>query len=481
MPCIVGQELIYPKDNETIKDINPANVNDVIVEFPKLKRVDVARAIEVAEEAQEKWRDVPPPERGKILIKAANLMENEFEQLAEILTREEGKTINESKAEVARAISIFRFYGVMGYRLRGEFIDSAEKNTYLFTIREPLGVVSVITPWNFPAAIPSWKIAPALVCGNAVVFKPASYTPLIAYKIVEALQKAGLPAGVLNLVTGSGADIGDEMVENRRVTAVSFTGSLEVGERIAKTASIKKNTRVQLELGGKNPAIVLDDADLDSAVSMIVRAAYGLTGQACTATSRVIIHDKIYQDFTRKLLERIGKIKVGNGLQEGVEMGPVVGENELKKILQYIHIGISEGAELLYGGERLVSGEYANGYFLQPTLFSEVTPDMRIAKEEIFGPVLCLMRASSFDEAIEIANETEYGLTASIYCQNLQKAFEFIKRVQAGVVKINKPTTGLEIHVPFGGFKNSSNNMYKEQGEAAIDFYTKIKTVYFSY
>jgi len=314
-----------------------------------------------------------------------------------------------------------------------------------------------------------------------VVFKPASYTPLIAYKIVEALQKAGLPAGVLNLVTGSGADIGDEMVENRRVTAVSFTGSLEVGERIAKTASIKKNTRVQLELGGKNPAIVLDDADLDSAVSMIVRAAYGLTGQACTATSRVIIHDKIYQDFTRKLLERIGKIKVGNGLQEGVEMGPVVGENELKKILQYIHIGISEGAELLYGGERLVSGEYANGYFLQPTLFSEVTPDMRIAKEEIFGPVLCLMRASSFDEAIEIANETEYGLTASIYCQNLQKAFEFIKRVQAGVVKINKPTTGLEIHVPFGGFKNSSNNMYKEQGEAAIDFYTKIKTVYFSY
>jgi aldehyde dehydrogenase (NAD+) len=254
-----------------------------------------------------------------------------------------------------------------------------------------------------------------------------------------------------------------------------------VGERIAQKANAKKNTRVQLELGGKNPAIVLDDADIDRAVAMIIRAAFGLSGQACTATSRAIVHDKVYDEFTRKLIERIRRIKVGNGLQDGVEMGPVVGENEMNKILQYVNIGISEGAKLLYGGKRLTSEDYIRGYFIEPTVFSEVTPDMRIAQEEIFGPVLALMRASSFDEAIEIANKTEYGLTASIYTSDIRKAFEFIKNVQAGVVKVNKPTTGLEIHVPFGGFKKSSNEMFKEQGEAALDFYTKIKTVYLSF
>ncbi len=481
VPCIIGGEHVYPKNGQTIRDINPADVNDIIAEFPKLGREEVSRAIELAEEAQRGWAAVPSPERGRVLVKAANLMEAEFDELAKILTREEGKTLNESRAEVSRAISIFRFYGIMGYRLRGEFTESTEQNTYLFTLREPLGVISIITPWNFPIAIPSWKIAPALVCGNAVVFKPASYTPLIAFKIVEALQKAGLPPGVLNLVTGSGAEIGDEMVENKRVSGVSFTGSYEVGERIAQKANAKKDTRVQLELGGKNPAIVLDDADTDRAVAMIIRAAYGLSGQACTATSRAIIHDKIYDEFTRKLIERIRKIKVGNGLQDGVEMGPVVGENEMNKILQYVNIGISEGAKLLHGGKRLTSKDYIRGYFIEPTVFSEVTPDMRIAQEEIFGPILALMRASSFDEAIEIANKTEYGLTASVYTSDIRKAFEFIKKLQAGVVKVNKPTTGLEIHVPFGGFKKSSNGMFKEQGEAALDFYTKLKTVYFSF
>lgn len=478
-PCIIAGEPVYSSNNKFITDINPANYDEVVAEFPKLGIEEVARAIESAAEAQVGWAATPAPERGRVLVKAANYMESELEELAKILTREEGKTLNESRAEVARAISIFRFYGVMGYRLRGEFVESAEQKTHIFTIREPLGVVSIITPWNFPIAIPSWKIAPALVCGNAVVFKPASYTPLIAYKIVEGLHKAGLPSGVLNFVCGGGEDIGAEMITNPKVAAVSFTGSYEVGEKIAKTSRF--NIRVQLELGGKNPAVVLEDADINKAVEMVVRAAFGLTGQACTATSRVIVHEKILEEFTRKLVERTKRIRVGNGLHEGVEMGPVVGEKEINKILKYIELGLSEKAKLVYGGQRLDKGEFSKGYFVEPTIFTDVTPDMTIAKEEIFGPVLALMCARSFDEAIELANKVDYGLSASVYTRDLQKAFEFIKRVESGVVKVNKTTTGVELQVPFGGFKRSSYGMYKEQGEAAFDFYTKTKSVYISY
>jgi len=480
LPCLIGGEPIYSADTY-IKDINPADANEIIAEFPMLGKDELLRAFESAEEAQERWAAIPAPERGKILIKTAYFLENQFEELARILTKEEGKTINESSAEVARAISIFKFYGVMGYRLRGEFVESADQNTYIFTVREPLGVVSIITPWNFPIAIPVWKIAPALVCGNTVVFKPASYTPLIAFKVTEALHKAGLPPGVLNFVTGSGSLIGDIMVNNSTVDAISFTGSLEVGNRIAQLAAARKTVRVQLELGGKNAAVILDDADLDLAVAMVTRAAFGLTGQACTATSRAIIHERVFEEFTRKLVERVRRIRVGNGLEENVEMGPVVGEKELNKILDYIKLGISEGAKLVYGGNRLTTGNLSNGYFMEPTIFSEVEPDMRIAQEEIFGPVLALMRVRSFDEAVEIANQVDYGLAASIYTRDLKKAFEFIKNIQAGVVKINKPTTGVELHVPFGGYKHSSYGMVKEQGETALDFYTKMKTVYLSY
>jgi aldehyde dehydrogenase (NAD+) len=438
------------------------------------------RAIEAAREAQMKWALIPPPERGRILIRAAQIMENESEELARILTREEGKTLAESRSEVARAVGVFRFYGIMGYRLKGEFTPSTEPNTYLFTVREPLGVIAIITPWNFPIAIPSWKIAPALVCGNTVVFKPASYTPLIAYRLVDSLIRAGLPPGVLNIVTGPGSNVGDELINNPKVDAISFTGSLEVGEKI-KRAVCLRNARIQLELGGKNPAVVLDDADMDKAVEMVVRGAFGLTGQACTATSRAIVLESVADQFERKLVGRVKQIKVGNGLAEGVEMGPVVGEKEMNKILSYIEVGVSEGAKLILGGKRLTGPEHSKGYFIEPTIFTDVTPDMRIAQEEIFGPVLAVMHAKDFDEAIELANAIKYGLSASIFTRNLQRAFEFINRVQAGVVKINKPTTGLEPHVPFGGYKMSSFGMIKEQGETALDFYTKIKTVYLGY
>jgi len=479
-PCIIGGEKIYPKGSKSLKDINPANVDEVVGVFPSLEREDIAYAVDVAAEAQTRWSSLPPPERGKVLVKAAQIMEDEAEELARILTREEGKTLAESRAEVWRAISIFRFYGVMGYRLKGEIVPSADPNTYLFTVREPLGVVSIITPWNFPIAIPSWKIAPALVCGNSVVFKPASYTPLIGYKIVEALHKAGLPPGVLNLVTGSGGEVGAELILNRKIAAISFTGSLQVGEEIRNHACIN-NIRIQLELGGKNPAIVLEDAELDKAVEMVVKGAFGLTGQACTATSRVIVSEKIAEQFERKLLERVKRIRVGNGLIEGVEMGPVVGEKEMNKILHYIEVGLNEGAKLVYGGKRLTGKEYDKGYYVEPTVFKDVSPGMKIAQEEIFGPVLALMHASGFDEAIEIANSTEYGLSATIFTTNLSKAFGFINRVQAGVVKINKPTTGIELQAPFGGYKKSSYGMIREQGEAAIEFYTKTKTVYVGY
>ncbi|MEM0481725.1 MAG: aldehyde dehydrogenase family protein [Nitrososphaerota archaeon] len=479
-PCVIGGEKIFPPDGRTFKDINPADTGEIVAEFPQMSRDDAARAIDAARETQLKWASTPAPERGRILVKAAEILEGEADELARVLTREEGKTLAESRAEVARAVSIFRFYGVMGYRLRGEFTPSAEPNTHLFTLREPLGVVSIITPWNFPIAIPSWKIAPALISGNAVVFKPASYTPLIGYRIVDALHRAGLPPGVLNFVTGPGSTVGAELINNPKVDAISFTGSLEVGEEIKRAAG-GRNIRIQLELGGKNPAVILDDADMGRAVEMVVRGAFGLTGQACTATSRAIVIENIADEFERKLLERVKRIKVGNGLAEGVEMGPVVGEKELNKILDYIRIGVDEGAKLVSGGKRLTGSEYSKGYFVEPTVFTNVTPDMRIAQEEIFGPVLSVMRVHNFDEAVELANKIEYGLSASIFTRSLPRAFEFINRVQAGVVKINKPTTGLEPHVPFGGFKKSSFGMIKEQGEAALDFYTKIKTVYLGY
>jgi len=466
-------------DRNTFADVNPADTRDIVAVFPQSTRDDARAAIDAAKSARRKWEEVVPPSRGKIVFKAAEIMEARKEELARILTREEGKVLAESRGEVARAVDIFRFYAGEGHRMNGEVIPSEDPDMMLYTEKQPLGVVSIITPWNFPVAIPAWKIAPALICGNTVVFKPASLTPLIGLKIVEALKDAGLPDGVLNFITGPGSTVGTELTENRKVAAISFTGSYEVGDRIYKSrAESGGMPRIQLEMGGKNPLVVLSDADLQKAVEIAVKGGFGGTGQACTATSRIIVEEPVLDQFTRLLVERTKRIRVGSGVEEGMEMGPAVSDAELKKDLDYVEIGKDENAKLLCGGKRLLGRGYEHGYFMEPAVFTDVNPDMRIAKEEIFGPVVCVISGKDFDRALELANDSEYGLSASVCTNNLEKAHTFVHRIHAGVVKVNRPTTGILVQAPFGGVKKSSSMTFKEQGKAAVDFYTFTKTVY---
>jgi 2,5-dioxopentanoate dehydrogenase len=478
---IAGQ-WVKSESGKTFQNVNPADTSKSTGTFQLSSKEDAKRAISSAREAFQKWKNTPAPQRGKILHEAANILESQFEELSRILTTEEGKTLSESKGEVQRAIDIFRFYAGQGSRLSGKTVQSASKRTLLYSIREPLGVVALLTPWNFPIAIPAWKMAPALVCGNTVVFKPASLTPIIAQRLVSALEKAGLPAGVLNYITGPGSTVGEELATNSEVDAISFTGSYDVGYGIQRgRASSKKMARIQLEMGGKNPTIILPDAKLDDAAVIVARSSFGLTGQACTATSRVIVHESVKQIFLQKLIEQARSTKVSDGLKPETQMGPAVSKAELEKDLNYVEIGKKEGARLLVGGAKSSVAENQRGHFIDPTVFDNVSPDMRIAKEEIFGPVISVLSAKNLEEAIDLANNSEYGLTAGLCTSNLSSALEFAERVDAGVVKINKMTTGLELHVPFGGFKKSSANTFKEQGEEAVDFYTRIKTVYVGY
>ena len=428
------------------------------------------------------WRNTPASKRGKVLYEAAKIIESQHEEFARTLTEEEGKTLAESRGEVRRAIDIFLFYSSLGRLIKGDTFQSDSERTFLYSVREPLGVVALLTPWNFPIAIPSWKIAPALISGNTVVFKPSSLAPLIAQKLVSALEKAGLPPGVLNYITGPGGSVGNELANNNDVDAISFTGSYEVGNGIQKARhDSKKMIRVQLEMGGKNPIIVLQDARLDEAVKLVIASAFGLTGQACTATSRVIIDERVKEEFVEKLVNQVSSLVIGDGLDPKTQMGPAVSKQEMEKDLGYIEIGRKEGAEVIFGGNQIMDSTHSHGYFIQPTIFDAVTSDMKIAREEIFGPVLSIMNARNKEDAIELANNSEYGLTAGLCTTDLSNALEFVDKIQAGVIKINKPTTGLELHVPFGGFKKSSSNTFKEQGEAAIDFYTRVKTVYVGY
>jgi acyl-CoA reductase-like NAD-dependent aldehyde dehydrogenase len=466
----------------TFKDVNPANRQDLIGEFQSSSREDVLAAIDAARESFPKWSRTLPIERGKILFKAAELLESQFDEVSKLLTREEGKTLPESKGEVQRGIELLRFYGGQAYRLRGDTYPSSSPKTLIYTSLEPLGVISILTPWNFPIAIPCWKIAPALVSGNTVVFKPASKTPSIAAKLVQALEKAGLTKGVLNFVTGSGAAAGEELVANENVDAISFTGSYEVGRNIQRIRSnSRKMIRVQLEMGGKNPTVVNEDVDISKAVQIVSWSAFGLTGQACTATSRVIVHEKVAFEFKTKIAERAGKLVVGNGLEQGVEMGPAASEAELEKDLRYIELGKKEGAKLLSGGARPSGEKFEGGYYISPTVFSDVSPDMQIARDEIFGPVLCVLEAKNLDEAIQLANNTEYGLTSCIITGNIASAMEFAQRSEVGIVKVNRTTPGVDLQVPFGGIKHSSSDNFKEQGEDAISFYTRKKAVYLGY
>jgi aldehyde dehydrogenase (NAD+) len=420
---------------------------------------------------------MPPPARGAILDKASRVIEARADEYAAILTREEGKTKAEAMIEVTRARDIFRFYAGEGWRMGGDVLPSNVTGELLYTRREPLGVIALITPWNFPLAIPAWKMAPALIYGNTVVFKPASLAPHSGLILVEALVEAGLPNGVVNFITGSGRNVGDELVSSPHINGVSFTGSYSVGSGIYEKA-IKNLTRVQLEMGGKNPMIVLDDANMELAVRLAVTSGFGLTGQACTAASRVVVAEGVADEFANALTQAARNLVVGNGLENGVQMGPAVSESQLQTDLEYIGIGKNEGAKLLAGGDLAKTNGNGKGHFVQPTVFDHVEPKMRIAQEEIFGPVIGIMRARDFDQAIEYANDISFGLSAGVVTTNLQRAFQFANRIEAGVVKINEPTTGLALQAPFGGFKQSSANTFKEQGQAAMEFYTRTKTVY---
>ena len=422
---------------------------------------------------------LPAPQRGNYLFKAAEILESRLDKLSEEMTREEGKTFPEAKGEVKRTINIFRYYGGEGPRQFSYQIPSERQNVFCYTTRRPLGVVALITPWNFPSAIPGWKMAPSLVAGNTVVIKPASLAPLSAYRLVEALHETGIPAGVLNYVTGSGGTVGNPLVEHTAVRAVSFTGSCDVGNALYDKVT-KRRIRVQLEMGGKNPTIVLKDSNLDYAADVLVNGAFFSTGQKCTACSRAIIEDAIYDALVEKLVSKTKALKVGNGLEAGVQIGPAVDQSQLETDLKYIEIGKQEGAKLLCGGKRLTGGAYDKGFFVEPTLFDGMTPEMRIAKEEIFGPVLGLMRARDFEHAMQLANGVRFGLSASIVTKDVERVHQFTNRIEAGLITVNLPTAGVEYQLPFGGTKESSFGM-REQGPQAMDFYTETRTVYLKY
>ncbi len=475
---IAGQR-VECKSKQTFPNINPANTGEVVGMFQASGPEDVAAACEAAKKALPAWAALPAPRRGEYLFKAAEVLEKRLDKLAEEMTREEGKTLPESKGEVKRAINIFRYFGGEGARQFCYQIPSEREAIVGYTLRKPLGVVALITPWNFPSAIPAWKMAPALVAGNTVVIKPASLAPLSGYRLVEALHEVGIPAGVLNFVTGPGSTAGNALVEHSEIRAVSFTGSCEVGNHLYQKVAPRK-IRVQLEMGGKNPTVVLKDADLDYAADILVNGAFFSTGQKCTACSRAVIEKPIYEPLVQKLLEKTRKLKVGNGLEPGVEIGPAVDRNQLETDLRYIEVGKSEGATMLCGGKRLTGEAYDKGYFIEPTIFAGVTPEMRIAQEEIFGPVLALMTAKDFEDAMRLANCVRFGLSASIVSRDLTRVHQFIQRIEAGLITVNLPTAGVEYQLPFGGTKESSFGM-REQGPQALEFYTETRTVYLKY
>jgi aldehyde dehydrogenase (NAD+) len=468
---------IEAESGETYETHNPAAPSEVVARYQQSGTADAERAVEAAAAAQDEWGTTPGPQRGAILREASNNLAARKDEITETLVREEGKARPEASGEVQRAIDIFAYYGTKASEVGGEVKPASAPEKTLYTVNEPVGVAGLITPWNYPIAIPAWKIAPALAAGTTVVFKPASIAPSVARQLVECLDEAGLPDGALNMVTGPGRTVGKTVSTHEAIDAVSFTGSSAVGETVGSQAN-ESGKRVQLEMGGKNPVVVMDSADVDEAVDIAAAGAFGVTGQACTATSRAIVHEDLYEEFLEGIVAKAEDIEVGPGL-DGADMGPHVSEAELEGTLDYVEVGESEGATLETGGREVEAGE--GGYFVEPAVFSDVTPEMRIAQEEIFGPVLSVIPVSSYDEAVEVANGVPYGLSASIVTENLSEAHSFVADADSGVVKVNEKTTGLELHVPFGGMKDSSSETYREQGDAGLDFYTISKTVYLNY
>ena len=469
---------VESRSARSVERRNPANTDEVIGLVPLSTREEVREAIATARQAFPAWRDTPAPVRGRILAKAAVLMEEQKQELARLLTREEGKTLKDSLGEVQKSINILEFMAGESRRLGGETLPSELPKNFAYTLKQPLGVIAAITPWNFPVSIPVWKMAPALVAGNTVVFKPATLTPFTGAKVVALFEQAGIPAGVLNMIVGSGGEVGDELLQHPDVRAISFTGSNEVGSELYAQGA-RRMKKCQCEMGGKNPLVILADADLPLAVESTLFGAFASTGQRCTATSRVIVEDGVADRFVQMLVERARTLKVGNGLDPGVDMGPAVDEAQLKTDLHYIETGKKE-AKLLLGGQRLAGGAYDRGYFVAPTIFDHVAPESVIAQDEIFGPVLSVIRVPDFEEALRVANAVRYGLSSSLYSNDASKIFEFVERIETGITHVNSPTVGGEAQLPFGGMKATGVGL-REMGRVAIDFYTELKAVYIDY
>jgi len=463
----------------TFENRNPANTDDLIGVFQESTRDDVLAAIDAADRAYRSWRLVPAPVRGEILFKAAQLFAARKEQYARDMTREMGKVLNETRGDVQEAIDMTFYMAGEGRRQFGQTVPSELRNKFAMSVRQPLGVCSIITPWNFPMAIPSWKIIPALVCGNTVVFKPASQTPLSAVNFVQTLVDAGVPRGVVNLVTGDGPEVGTPMTTDDRVKVVSFTGSTHVG-RIVNQAAAPTFKTVHLEMGGKNVIMIMDDANLELAVDGCLWGGFGTTGQRCTAASRVVVHERVYRPFVDAFVARAKSLRVGDGLRDDIDMGPSNSEAQLGTVQKYVRIGQDEGATLVTGGKRLESGALAKGYFHEPTVFTDVAPRMRIATEEIFGPVVSVIPVKSLEEAIDVGNSVPYGLSASIYTQDINRAFQAMRDLYTGIFYVNAPTIGAEVHLPFGGTKNTGNG-HREAGIAALDVFSEWKSIYIDF
>ena len=476
---LIDGEWVESSTGETFENRNPADTRDVVGIFQKSGKADVEAAVDAAKEAFKKWRLVPAPKRAEIIFRAAELLIERKEEYSRDMTREMGKILKETRGDTQEAIDSAYYMAGEGRRLFGPTTPSELPNKFAMAIRQPLGVCAMITPWNFPMAIPSWKLLPALVCGNTCVIKPAQDTPLSTFNLVRTLVDAGVPKGVINIVTGFGSSVGGPLTEHPDIRAVSLTGSTEVG-KIVGTSAAKSFKHCSLELGGKNPMIVLDDANLDLAIEGGLWGAFGTTGQRCTATSRIIVQKGVYDQFIDRYVDRAKRLRVGNGLDETTDMGPAVNENQLKTDLSYVEVGKAEGAKLACGGNRLDKGDYQYGFFMEPTVFTDVNPKMRIAQEEIFGPVVSIIPCENLENAIEIANGIEYGLSSALYTKDVNRAFVAMRDLYAGITYINAPTIGAEVHLPFGGVKATGNG-HREGGIGAIDFYTEWKSIYVDY
>lgn len=468
----IDGKFVQAKSKNTFQSLNPANKR-VLAHFQDSDRRDIDEAVKSAKKSFRSWSEVPAPKRGEILFEVSRILRKRKQELGRLVTQEMGKVLKEGLGDVQEAIDTFEYFGGEGRRLFGNTTPSELKDKMCFTVRRPFGVAGLITPWNFPIAVPSWKLAPALVCGNTVVFKPASDAPLCAYRLLEILIEAGVPKGVVNFVTGSGENAGSPLAKNPDVRVLSFTGSKTVGEFITQIAGIKK---IGLELGGKNAIIVMDDADLDLAVDGILWGAFGTTGQRCTATSRVIVHKKIKSELENMLVKRASKLKIGDGLKSATDVGPLINKSALSKVSFNVDLARKQKARLLLGGEPGSS----KGFFYKPTIFTDVTSKMDIAKKEIFGPVLSIMKANDFNDAIKICNDIEYGLSSAIYTKNISYALKAVSQIDSGITYINSSTIGAEVHLPFGGTKHTGNGT-REAGWTGIGEFSEEKTVYIDY